>query len=155
MRKAITYLIILFITASLNAHGQLQYESVRPDDSLYLWVNFTENNIMIDIPESYFNYRTEIPVLPQHVSLRQIHAAVPNLPAKAVLVNTLSNGLITTNTPSTREQQLKYLGKVVLLLYYSDNNLNLLAEEVKQKIKSLSKNSKVKNEALLLMKWIG
>ncbi len=141
--------IIIFILVTVSARSQSQ-----PSDSLYLWVDFSDDKIMIDIPDRYMQYRILPTMLPSHVRVRTINAFVPNLPAKPVLVSMLQRELQQSHSPQTREQQLKYLGKIVLLLFYTNSEFNEIPAEVLNTLNQLTKNETVKKEAALVEKWV-
>ncbi len=141
--------IIIFLLVTVHARSQNQ-----PSDSLYLWVDFSEDKIMIDIPDRYMHYRILPCMLPSHVRVRTINTFVPNLPAKPALVTMLQRELQQTQSPQTREQQLKYLGKIVLLLFYTNSDFNELPAEVLNTLTQLTKNETVKKEAALVEKWV-
>ena len=66
----------------------------------------------------------------------------------------LQRELQQTHSPQTREQQLKYLGKIVLLLFYTNSDFNELPAEVLNTLTQLTKNETVKKEAALVEKWV-
>ncbi len=142
-------LLISFILIAMFSRAQIQ-----PSDSLYLWVDFSGDKIMIDIPDRYMHYRTLPTMLPSHVRVRTINTFVPNLPAKPVLVSMLQRELQQSHSPQTREQQLKYLGKIVLLLFYTNSDFNQLPTEVLNTINQLTQQETVKKEAALVEKWV-
>ncbi len=141
--------IIIFLLVAISASSQ-----IRPSDSLYLWIDFSEDKILIDIPDTYMHYRTLPTMLPNHVGVRTIHTLVPNLPGKPVLVAMLQSELQQSLSPQSREQQLKFLGKVVLLLFYTNNDLNALPAEVINTLKQLTQKDTVKKEAAMVEKWV-
>ncbi len=141
--------LLIFILSANFTSAQ-----TRPTDSLFVWVSFSEDKILIDIPESYMNYRTVLPAIPKHVRIRELNIFVPKLPAKETLLSNLKKELLITGNPKTKDDQLKYLGKVVLLLFYSNNDLTSIPDESLKALKALSQESQVKKEAVLVKKWI-
>ncbi|NTW26297.1 MAG: hypothetical protein HGA37_16475 [Lentimicrobium sp.] len=122
MKKA----IILFLFNALLGSVSAQ----QPIDSLYLWVNFQEESITIDIPDSYFNHRTVVPQLPRFVAMRKLNIMVPPLPAKEALLQTFENYLTKTAAPVDNYQRLDWLRAMVLYIYFSQNDLSQLPPEV-------------------------
>lgn len=122
MKKA----IILFLFSALLGSASAQ----QPIDSLFLWVNFQEESIAIDIPDSYFNHRTIVPQLPRFVAVHKLNIMVPPLPAKAALLQTFENYLSKEATPTDNHQRLDWLRVVVLYIYFSQNDLSELPLEV-------------------------
>ncbi|PKP44984.1 MAG: hypothetical protein CVT94_19265, partial [Bacteroidetes bacterium HGW-Bacteroidetes-11] len=85
-----TIILLFFIALAGISRAQ------QPIDSLYLWVNFQEENIVIDIPKDYFTLRTIVPQLPQFVAMRKLNIMVPPLPAKDQLLKTFGTYLTKT-----------------------------------------------------------
>ncbi|HLO90997.1 MAG TPA: hypothetical protein VK172_07505 [Lentimicrobium sp.] len=143
------YFLILLVFIAFTAKSQ-----IRPSDSLFLWVDFKQDKILISIPDQYINYRTQWPDLPKHVSVNQTLMLVPDLPAKDKLITILTKELNSFNLSADHEDQLKYLGNLVLLLFYSNNDLSYITQNYLQQLTFLTQKSSVKNEAVLVQKWI-
>jgi hypothetical protein len=77
---------------------------------------------------------------------------VPDLPEKERLISILTDELNSHNQSTDHNEQLKYLGNLVLLLFYSNNDTSYLTQNYMLDL--LTKNSSVKNEALLVKKWV-
>ncbi|MFH1120434.1 MAG: hypothetical protein V1775_11480 [Bacteroidota bacterium] len=118
--------IILLFLISLCGISRAQ----QPIDSLYLWVNFQEEAILIDIPDDYFNHRTAVPQLPRFVALRKLNMLVPPLPQKDMLLQSFGNYLAKTTTPADNYERLDWLRVMALYLYFSQNELSQLPPEV-------------------------
>lgn len=127
---------------------------LQPVDSLSLWVSFTETKINIDIPRRNFTYRTKLSYLPDFINLRMVNAFVPPLPDDSALCFMISGQLKNSLHSGFKEEQLKYLGKICLLLFYSGNNLSYISSDIQQELDTLASNSSVKKEALLVKNWI-
>lgn len=124
MKKTILFLFLI-LTATIS-YAQ------RPVDSLYIWVHFQDNAIVLDIPASYFHLRTQVPALPSYVNIRNMQISVPELPASEVLLQTLSEKLAQADKAKTATAQLDYLRTVVLYLYFSNNDLSHLPAQVNE-----------------------
>lgn len=121
MKKSIT---ILFFFALFSAsHAQ------QPIDSLFLWVNFQEENIVIDIPSEYFTLRMVVPQLPRFVVVRKLNMLVPPLPAKEKLLQTFAAYLGKTS-PANNHQRLDWLRVMVLYIYFSQNDVSQLQPQI-------------------------
>jgi hypothetical protein len=119
-----TIILLFFITLSGISRAQ------QPIDSLYLWVNFQEENIVIDIPKDYFTLRTIVPQLPRFVAVRKLNILVPPLPQKDLLLQTFHNYLTKSADPADNYQRLDWLRVMALYIYFSRNDLSKLAPEV-------------------------
>jgi len=128
MKKTIILLIFTLLCSISRAQ--------QPIDSLYLWVNFQEESITIDIPDCYFNHRTIIPQLPRFVALRKLNMLVPPLPQKDKLLQTFDNYLNVAPAPADNYQRLDWLRVMVLYLYFSQNDLSQLPPEVLETLES-------------------
>lgn len=117
--------IILLFLITLSGISRAQ----QPIDSLYLWVNFQEENIVIDIPSEYFTLRTVAPQLPRFVAVRKLSILVPPLPAKEKLLQTFAAYLGNT-PPADNKQRLDWLRVMTLYVYFSHNDLSQLQPEV-------------------------
>lgn len=148
MRKVLPIFVLIIV--ALTAKSQ-----IRPSDSLYLWVDFREDKILISIPEQYINYRTQCPELPKHVRVNEVLMLVPNLPEKGTLLSILAEDLHSYNNSSDKDDQLKFLGQLVLLLFYSNNDLSIVPDDAMKKLNDLNNNSAVRNEAAMVVKWVG
>jgi hypothetical protein len=113
-----TIILLFFIALCGNSNAQ------QPIDSLYLWVNFQEESITIDIPDDYFNHRTTVPQLPRFVAVRKLNMLVPPLPAKVALLQTFENYLTKTTAPADNYKRLDWLRVMVLYMYFSQNDLS-------------------------------
>ena len=139
--------IILIFLIALCSISRAQ----QPINSLYLWVNFQEESITIDIPDSYFNHRTTIPHMPTFVAMRKLNIMVPPLPAKEALLQIFENYLTKNTTNADNAQRLDGLRVMVLYLYFSQNDLSQLQPEV---LVTLG-NWQAAPETLLIRKEIG
>lgn len=117
--------IILLFLITLSGISRAQ----QPIDSLYLWVNFQEENIVIDIPSEYFTLRTVAPQLPRFMAVRKLSILVPPLPAKEKLLQTFAAYLGNT-PPADNKQRLDWLRVMTLYVYFSQNDLSQLQPEV-------------------------
>jgi len=97
---------------------------------LYLWVNFQEENIVLDIPKDYFTLRTIVPELPRFVAVRKLNILVPPLPQKDLLLQTFHNYLTKSAGPADNYQRLDWLRVMALYIYFSNNDLSKLSSEV-------------------------
>ncbi|NTW24863.1 MAG: hypothetical protein HGA37_09200 [Lentimicrobium sp.] len=146
-----TILLLFFIAMSSISHAQ------QPIDSLYLWVNFQEESITIDIPDSYFNHRTTIPRMPTFVAMRKLNIMVPPLPAKEALLQTFENYLTKTAAPVDNYQRLDWLRVMVLYLYFSQNDISQLPPEVLTTLENWQtapETAIVRKEVELVEKWV-
>ena len=144
-------LILLFIIAGCGySHAQ------QPIDSLYLWVNFQEESITIDIPDSYFNHRTIIPQLPRFVALRKLNMLVPPLPQKDLLLQSFGNYLTKTTAPADNYERLDWLRVMVLFIYFSQNDLSQLPPEVLETLENWQAAPEtyvIRKEVEMVRKW--
>ncbi len=122
MKKSIILLFLILLCGISRAQ--------QPINSLYLWVNFQEEAIVIDIPDDYFNLRTIVPQLPSFVAVRKLNMLVPPLPKKEALLQTFSNYLTQSAAPTDNNQRLDWLRVMVLYLYFSQNDVTKLPTEV-------------------------
>ncbi len=146
-----TIILLFFIALSNISHAQ------QPIDSLYLWVNFQEESINIDIPDSYFNHRTTIPRMPTFVVLRKLNIMVPPLPAKEALLQTFEDFLTKTTPPTDSYQRLDWLRVMVLYIYFSQNDLSQLPPEVLLTLENwqaVPETAIVRREVELVEKWV-
>ncbi|MDY0103983.1 MAG: hypothetical protein RBS07_13695 [Lentimicrobium sp.] len=118
-----TIILLFFIALSGISHAQ------QPIDSLYLWVNFQEENIVIDIPSEYFTLRTIVPQLPRFVAVRKLNMLVPPLPGKEKLLQSFAT-YFGKAAPSNNNQRLDWLRVMALYIYFSHNDLSKLQPEV-------------------------
>ncbi len=118
-----TIILLFFIALSGISHAQ------QPIDSLFLWVNFQEENIVIDIPAEYFTLRTVVPQLPPFVAVRKLSILVPPLPAKEKLLQSFAAYFGKTPTANNK-QRLDWLRVMALYIYFSQNDLSQLPPEV-------------------------
>jgi len=119
-----TIILLFFIAISGISRAQ------QPIDSLYLWVNFQKETIVIDIPKDYFTLRTVAPKLPRFVAVRKLNILVPPLPQNDLLLQTFHNYLTKTTEPVDNYERLDWLRVMALYLYFSRNDLSKLAPEV-------------------------
>ena len=149
MKKTI---ILLFFIALSGISGAQQ-----PIDSLYLWVNFQEENIVIDIPKDYFTLRTIVPQLPQFVAVRKLNILVPPLPAKDHLLKTFGTYLMKTTGPADNYERLDWLRVMVLYLYFDQGTDQKFLSEMNQVLenwKQMSNHHPIKSELLLVERWM-
>jgi hypothetical protein len=129
----------------------------QPIDSLYLWVNFQEESITIDIPDDYFNHRTTIPQLPRFVAVRKLNMLVPPLPAKVALLQTFENYLTKEAAPADNYKRLDWLRVMVLYMYFSQNDLSQMSPDVLETLKdwqSAPETAIIRKEAELVKRWV-
>jgi len=146
-----TIILLFFIALSSISRAQ------QPIDSLYLWVNFQEESITIDIPDSYFNHRTIDPELPRFVALRKLNMLVPPLPQKDMLLQSFGNYLTKTTAPADNYERLDWLRVMVLYLYFSQNDLSQLPPEVLETLESWQTApdvAELRNEVGMVRKWV-
>ena len=148
MKKHILILFTLLLNSSIFAQ--------QPIDSLYIWVNFKGENIVMDIPSGYFNLRTEVPDIPNFVVIRHINILVPPLPEKGILLQTFRSYLTKITTHADNSQRQDWLRVMALYLYFSHNNLSQLPPAVMLTLKSWehsSETSEIDSQVDLLLKW--
>ena len=148
MKKTI---ILLFLVALCGISRAQQ-----PIDSLYLWVNFQDGTILVDIPDSYFNLRTIVPQLPSFVAVRKLNMLVPPLQKKEALLQTFSNYLIQTSAPTDNNQRLDWLRVMVLYIYFSQNDLSQLSPAVMATLEHWQKASEtasIRKEVEMVKRW--
>jgi hypothetical protein len=119
-------------------------------------VNFQEETIAIDIPDSYFNHRTVVPQLPRYVAMRKLNIMVPPLPAKDALLQTFENYLTKEAAPTDNYQRLDWLRVVVLYMYFSQNNLSQLPSKVfetLEKWQTALETAAIHKEAVMVKRW--
>ncbi len=129
----------------------------QPIDSLYLWVNFQEESITIDIPDSYFNHRTAVPQLPRFVAVRKLNILVPPLPPKDALLQRFENYLSKEAAQADNYQRLDWLRVMVLYIYFSQNDLSQLPPEVLETLDSWQtapETAVIRKEVELVKKWL-
>jgi len=146
-----TIILLFFIAMSGISRAQ------QPIDSLYLWVNFQEENIVIDIPKDYFTLRTVVPQLPRFVALRKLNILVPPLPAKEKLLQTLEVQLTKTTDPADNYQRLDWLRVMALYLYFDQGTDQKFLSEMNQVLenwKQMSNHHPIKSELLLVERWM-
>jgi hypothetical protein len=149
MKKTIIFLF--FIALCGNSHAQ------QPIDSLYLWVNFQEESITIDIPDDYFNHRTTVPQLPRFVAVRKLNMLVPPLSAKVALLQTFKTYLTKEAAPADNYQRLDWLRVMVLYMYFSQNDLSQMPMEVLTTLENwqtVPETYVIRKEAELIKKWV-
>jgi hypothetical protein len=146
-----TIILLLFIALCSISPAQ------QPIDSLYLWVNFQEESIAIDIPDDYFNHRTTVPQLPRFVAVRKLNMLVPPLPAKVALLQTFENYLTKEAAPADNFHRLDWLRVMVLYMYFSQNDLSQLPLHVLTTLENWQMASEtyvIRKEAELVKKWV-
>lgn len=79
---------------------------------------------------------------------------VPPLPPQDKLMALLHKETDEINTLVTKEQKLKYLGKVVLLIWYSKSFKEEIPQNVMERVKQLNQTPEVKKEATLILNWL-
>lgn len=118
-----TIILLFFIAISGISRAQ------QPIDSLYLWVNFQEENIVIDIPKDYFTLRTVVPKLPGFVAVRKLNILVPPLPQNDLLLQTFHNYLTKTTEPADNYHRLDWLRVMALYLYFNQERDQVFLSE--------------------------
>ena len=144
-------LLLFFISLCGTSRAQ------QPIDSLYLWVNFQEESITIDIPDSYFNHRTAVPQLPRFVALRKLNMLVPPLPPKDALLQRFENYLSIEAAQADNYQRLDWLCVMVLYIYFSQNDLSKLPPGVLETLESWQtapETAVIRKEVELVKKWL-
>ncbi len=129
----------------------------QPIDSLYLWVNFQEESITIDIPDDYFNHRTIVPQLPRFVAVRKLNILVPPLPPKDALLQRFENYLSKEAAQADNYQRLDWLRVMVLYIYFSQNDLSQLPPEVLETLENWQtapETAVIREEVELVKKWL-
>ena len=129
----------------------------QPIDSLYLWVNFQEESITIDIPDDYFNHRTIVPQLPRFVAVRKLNILVPPLPPKDALLQRFENYLSKEAAQADNYQRLDWLRVMVLYMYFSQNDLSQLPPEVLETLENWQtapETAVIREEVELVKKWL-
>ena len=146
-----TIILLFFIALSGISHAQ------QPIDSLYLWVNFQEENIVIDIPKEYFTLRTIVPQLPQFVAVRKLNIMVPPLPAKDHLLKTFGTYLTRTTDLADNYERLDWLRAMVLYMYFSQNDISQITPNVLTTLdnwQTASETSAIRKEAEMVRRWV-
>jgi hypothetical protein len=146
-----TIILLLFIAHCSISRAQ------QPIDSLYLWVNFQEESITIDIPDDYFNHRTTVPQLPRFVSVRKLNMLVPPLPAKVALLQTFKTYLTKEAAPADNFHRLDWLRVMVLYMYFSQNDLSKMPPQVLATLENWQMAPEInviRKEAELVRKWV-
>ncbi|MBW6490205.1 MAG: hypothetical protein K0B15_03310 [Lentimicrobium sp.] len=149
MRK--TIILLFFITLAGISHAQ------QPIDSLYLWVNFQEENIVIDIPAEYFTLRTVVPQLPSFVAVRKLSILVPPLPAKEALLQIFRNFLTQSAFQADNYQRLDWLRVMALYIYFSQNDISQLPPEALTTLENWQTASEtfvIRKEAEIVRRWV-
>jgi len=149
MKKVL--ILLFFIALCGNSYAQ------QPIDSLYLWVNFQEESITIDIPDSYFNHRTAVPQLPRFVAVRKLNILVPPLPPKDALLQRFENYLSKEAAQADNYQRLDWLRVMVLYIYFSQNDLSQLPPEVLETLENWQtapETAVIREEVELVKKWL-
>ena len=149
MKKAIILLFFIVLCGISRAQ--------QPINSLYLCVNFQEEAIVIDIPYDYFNLRTIVPQLPRFVAIRKLNMLVPPLPKKEALLQTFSNYLEQSATPTDNNQRLDWLRVIVLYMYFSQNDLSQLPPNVLttwENWQTAPETYIIRKEVILVRMWV-
>ena len=145
--------IILIFLIALCSISRAQ----QPINSLYLWVNFQEESITIDIPDSYFNHRTTIPHMPTFVAMRKLNIMVPPLPAKEALLQIFENYLTKNTTNTDNVQRLDGLRVMVLYLYFGQNDVSKLPPDVLSMLNNWQmapETYAIRKQAEMVGKWV-
>ena len=145
-----TIILLFFIALSGISHAQ------QPIDSLFLWVNFQEENIVIDIPAEYFTLRTVTPQLPQFVAVRKLNILVPPLPENEKLLQSFAT-YIGKSTPSNNHQRLDWLRVMALYIYFSQNDISQLPTEALTTLENWQTASEtfvIRKEAEIVRRWV-
>ena len=146
-------ILILSFLISLCSISRAQ----QPIDSLFLWVNFQEKSIVVDIPDCYFNHRTEVPRLPAFVALRKLNMVVPPLPEKAKLLQLFTEYLTKPAAPSDNYQRLDWLRVMILYLYYSPEDLSQMPPLVLTTLENwqtAAETATIRKDVVLVKKWV-
>ncbi|PKP45680.1 MAG: hypothetical protein CVT94_17210 [Bacteroidetes bacterium HGW-Bacteroidetes-11] len=146
-------IIILLFFIALSGISRAQ----QPIDTLYLWVNFQEENIVIDIPKDYFTLRTVVPQLPRFVALRKLNIMVPPLPTKEALLQSFRKYLTQSASPADNYQRLDWLRVMALYLYFDQGTDQKFLSEMGQVLenwKQMSNHHPIKSELLLVERWM-
>lgn len=149
MKKTILFLFLITLASISRAQ--------QPIDSLYLWVNFQKETIVIDIPKDYFTLRTVVPKLPGFVAVRKLNILVPPLPQNDLLLQSLHDYLTKTTEPADNYERLDWLRVMALYLYFSRNDLSKLAPEVLETLENWQTSSEtfvIRKEAEMVLMWI-
>jgi hypothetical protein len=149
MKKTILFLFLITLAGISRAQ--------QPIDSLYLWVNFQKETIVIDIPKDYFTLRTVVPKLPGFVAVRKLNILVPPLPQNDLLLQSLHDYLTKTTEPADNYERLDWLRVMALYLYFSRNDLSKLAPEVLETLENWQTSSEtfvIRKEAEMVLMWI-
>ena len=146
-------IIILLFFIALSGISRAQ----QPIDSLYLWVNFQEENIVIDIPKDYFTLRTIVPQLPQFVAMRKLNILVPPLPEKEKLLSSFGSFLTKTTDHADNYERLDWLRVMALYMYFSQNDISQLPPGVLTTLdnwQTASETFVIRKEAEMVRKWV-
>lgn len=146
-----TIILLFFITLAGISRAQ------QPIDSLYLWVNFQKETIVVDIPKDYFTLRTIVPQLPRFVAVRKLNILVPPLPAKENLLQTLEVQLTKNTNPADNYQRLDWLRVMALYIYFSQNDLSQLPPEVLTSLENWQTAPDtfvIRKEVELVRRWV-
>ena len=119
-----TIILLFFIAISGISRAQ------QPIDSLYLWVNFQEENIVLDIPKDYFTLRTVVSKLPGFVAVRKLNILVPPLPQKDLLLQTFHDYLTKSTEPADNYERLDWLRVMALYLYFNHERDQVFLSEM-------------------------
>ncbi len=149
MKKTILFLFLITLAGISRAQ--------QPIDSLYLWVNFQKETIVIDIPKDYFTLRTVVPKLPGFVAVRKLNILVPPLPQNDILLQSFHDYLTKTTEPADNYERLDWLRVMALYLYFSRNDHQQFFPEITKVIevwKQTPEAQPVKSEVLLIENWM-
>ncbi len=149
MKKSIILLFLIVLCSISRAQ--------QPIDSLYLWVNFQDETILVDIPDDYFNLRTIVPQLPRFVAIRKLNMLVPPLPKKEALLQTFSNYLEQSAAPTDNNQRLDWLRVMILYMYFSQNDLSQLPPNVLttwENWQTAPETYIIRKEVILVRMWV-
>ncbi len=119
-------------------------------------MNFQEESITIDIPDSYFNHRTAVPQLPRFVALRKLNLLVPPLPQNDMLLQSFGNYLTAATAPADNNERLDWLRVLVLYMYFYQNDLTQLPPEVLETLENWQTAPEadvIRKEAEMVRKW--
>jgi len=146
-----TIILLFFIALSGISRAQ------QPIDSLYLWVNYQEENIVIDIPKDYFTLRSIVPQLPRFVAVRKLNIMVPPLPAKEALLLSFRKYLTQSASPADNYQRLDWLRVMALYMYFSQNDISQLPPEALTTLdnwQTASETYVIRKEAEMVRRWV-
>lgn len=142
--------ILLFL---LIASSSLVKAQTRPVDSLYIWVTFLEDNILITIPKSYITLRSSVPVLPPSVIVRQATYMVPDRPSQHFINEQLIKVINRTTGSENETDNIDFLSSFCLMLYINSNDVSYITPEIRKELERLT-TGKLQSHALHVKSWL-